>query len=68
MKGRLHRLVPQEGPGHAADAHRAGGVGAGGSDHDGTHDVKDVNHDWRFLSLIDRDIISICARLVNGFS
>ena len=68
MQGRLHRLVPQQGPGHAADAHRPGGVGAGGAYHDGTHDVKYVNHDWRFLSPVDGDIISICASFVNGFS
>ena len=50
MHRRLHRLVPQQGPGHAADAHRPGGVGAGGTYHDGPHDIKDVDHRGRFLS------------------
>lgn len=36
-------LLPQQSPGHAADAHRPRRVGAGGPHHDGTQDVEQVH-------------------------
>ena len=40
---RLHRLRAQQVPCYAAHAHRAGGMRAAWSDHNGSHNIKDVH-------------------------
>ena len=44
---RPHRLCSQQRPGHAADPHRPGRMGAGGPHHHRAENVKNIQHGYQ---------------------